>query len=105
MHRRLTAMLSSLRTLVDDLRKLHRSLWFSTMKPFGWEIIDIRYGGVLSRLESAEYRLQQWLDGNLTCLEELEAERLYYDAPWKMPEGALGRNTYHRIVTAGGFSS
>ncbi|WP_223591769.1 beta-N-acetylhexosaminidase [Neobacillus bataviensis] len=102
---RLTAKLSSLRTLVDDLRKLHRSLWFSTMKPFGWEIIDIRYGGVLSRLESAEYRLQQWLDGNLTCLEELEAERLYYDAPWKMPEGALGRNTYHRIVTAGGFSS
>ncbi|MGG3468197.1 beta-N-acetylhexosaminidase [Neobacillus pocheonensis] len=101
----LKAELPSLRTMVDDLRKLHRSLWFSTMKPFGWEIIDIRYGGVLSRLESAEYRIQQWLDGSIPSIDELQSERLYFDAPWKMPEGALGRNTYHRIVTAGGFSS
>ena len=93
-----------LRNMVDELRKLHRSLWFSTMKPFGWEIIDIRYGGVLARLESAEYRLQQWLNGDANKIEELEEERLYFDAPWVMPEGALGRNSYHRIVTAGTFS-
>ncbi|MBY0145944.1 beta-N-acetylhexosaminidase [Neobacillus niacini] len=93
-----------LRDMVDDLRKLHRSLWFSTMKPFGWEIIDIRYGGILSRLETAEYRIDQWLNGEIDRFEELEVERLYHDAPWKMPEGALGRNSYHRIVTAGTFS-
>ncbi|MDM5330543.1 beta-N-acetylhexosaminidase [Neobacillus sp. CF12] len=93
-----------LRNLVDDLRKLHRCLWFSTMKPFGWEIIDIRYGGILSRLESAEYRINQWLNGEIDRFEELEVERLNYDAPWIMQEGALGRNSYHRIVTAGTFS-
>ncbi|ETI67512.1 beta-N-acetylhexosaminidase [Neobacillus vireti] len=98
-------LLPSLRGMVDDLRKLHRSLWFSTLKPFGWEVIDIRYGGVLSRLDSAEYRLQQWLDGTIDRIEELEEERLYHDAPWVMPKGALGRNSYHRIVTAGVFSS
>jgi hexosaminidase len=93
-----------LRSMVDELRKLHRSLWFSTLKPFGWEVIDIRYGGILSRLETVEYRLHQWLDGSISRIEELEEERLFFDAPWKMPEGALGRNSYHRIVTAGGFS-
>jgi hexosaminidase len=96
--------LPTLRNMVDDLRKLHRSLWFSTMKPFGWEIIDIRYGGILSRLESVEYRIGQWLNGEIDRFEELEVERLNHDAPWKMPEGALGRNSYHRIVTAGTFS-
>jgi hexosaminidase len=74
------------------------------LKPFGWEVIDIRYGGILSRLETVEYRLHQWLDGSISRIEELEEERLFFDAPWKMPEGALGRNSYHRIVTAGGFS-
>ncbi|PGY15113.1 beta-N-acetylhexosaminidase [Bacillus sp. AFS031507] len=93
-----------LRSMVDELRKLHRSLWFSALKPFGWEVIDIRYGGILSRLETVEYRLHQWLDGSISRIEELEEERLFFDAPWKMPEGALGRNSYHRIVTAGGFS-
>ncbi|MDQ0972557.1 hexosaminidase [Neobacillus niacini] len=93
-----------LRNMIDDLRKLHRTLWFSSNKPFGWEVIDIRYGGVLSRLETAEYRLRLWLDGNIAAIEELEEERLYFDAPWKMPNGALGRNSYHRIVTAGSFS-
>ncbi|MFP5112899.1 beta-N-acetylhexosaminidase [Bacillaceae bacterium C204] len=93
-----------LRSAVDKLRKLHRSLWFSTLKPFGWEIIDIRYGGILSRLETAEHRLQLWLDGSVSRIEELEEARLFFDGPWKMPEGALGRNSYHRIVTAGGFS-
>lgn len=93
-----------LRSMVDELRKLHRSLWFSTLKPFGWEVIDIRYGGILSRLETAEYRLHQLLDGSISRIEELEEERLFFDAPWRMPEGALGRNSYHRIVTAGGFS-
>lgn len=93
-----------LRSMVDELRKLHRSLWFSTLKPFGWEVIDIRYGGILSRLETAEYRLDQWLNGSISRIEELEEERLFFDAPWRMPEGALGRNSYHRIVTAGGFS-
>lgn len=93
-----------LRSMVDELRKLHRSLWFSSLKPFGWEVIDIRYGGILSRLDTVEYRLHSWLNGSISSIEELAEERLFFDAPWKMPEGALGRNTYHRIVTAGGFS-
>src|SRR5690606_24493727 len=47
--RRWKDVLKDLRNEVDHLRKLHRTLWFTTNKPFGWEVIDIRYGGVLAR--------------------------------------------------------
>jgi len=102
---KLKHQLPILKQLVEELRLAHRDVWFSVNKPFGWEVLDIRYGGVLSRIESTEYRLQEYLNGNVDKIEELAEERLYHDAPWVMPEGALGRNSYHRIVTAGTFSS
>ncbi|WP_449537908.1 family 20 glycosylhydrolase [Ferdinandcohnia sp. Marseille-Q9671] len=88
---------------IDRLRRAHRDVWFSLNKPFGWEVLDIRYGGVLTRLESAEYRLRLWIDGSVSKLEELEAERLRYDGPEQFPDNVtLGRGeTYNRIVSAG----
>jgi hexosaminidase len=100
----LIGMLEQLQTDIDDLRKKHRRLWLSTNKPFGWEVLDIRYGGVLVRLETTVQRIQDYVDGHIQTIEELDAERLYFDAPWVMPEGTLGRGAYHRIVTAGTFS-
>ncbi|SFJ51576.1 Glycosyl hydrolase family 20, catalytic domain [Halobacillus dabanensis] len=96
--------LNTLLSRVDEQRCKHRKLWFLTNKPFGWEVLDIRYGGVIARLKTAEHRLESWLEGSVDKIEELEEERLYHDAPWKMPEGTLGRNAYHRIVTASGLS-
>ena len=48
-------------------------------KPFGFEIMDIRYGGVISRIETAKARLEDYLDGKIDSLPELEAERLRID--------------------------
>ncbi|WP_276357122.1 beta-N-acetylhexosaminidase [Cohnella caldifontis] len=104
---KLNAIASELESLTeetDQLRKRHRALWLAFNKPFGWEVLDIRYGGVLSRLETARHRIGQFLDGTIDRIEELEEKRLYYDAPWKMPEGALGCGAYHRVVTASVFS-
>ena len=47
-------------------------------KPFGWEVIDIRYGGVISRLDTASERLMDYVEGRLERIEELEQERLIY---------------------------
>lgn len=104
---KLGELAEELRTIgaeVDRLRKLHRANWFAENKPFGWEVIDIRYGGLSARLETARQRVADYLNGSAARIEELEEERLYYDAPWVMPAGALGRGAYHRIVTAGAFS-
>ncbi|MFS0821226.1 beta-N-acetylhexosaminidase [Bacillus sp. 1P02SD] len=88
----------------QELRLKHRNLWFSMNKPFGWEVIEIRYGGLLARLETAKFRIDEWLKGNISRIEELEEERLYFEGPYKMPEGAIGRNIYRRIVTAGNLT-
>lgn len=89
---------------VDLLRKKHRDIWFVAYKPFGWEVIDIRYGGVMTRMDSAKYRIQEWLEGRILRIEELEEKRLRHDGPWEIVEGLVGGNVYHRIVTAGNFS-
>lgn len=61
---------------LDMLRARWRDLWFSTNKPMGWEILDIRLGGVRARLESTKGRLESYLGGQCDRLEELEEERL-----------------------------
>ena len=45
-------------------------------KPFGWEVLDIRYGGVISRLDTAIERINEYLAGDIEFIDELEQERL-----------------------------
>lgn len=95
----------SLKTEVNHLRKAHRKLWLENNKAFGWEVLDIRYGGLLSRLETADYRLIEWEEGAIDHIEELDAQRLAYRGPYGNPEETIGNALYHRIVTASAFSS
>ncbi len=67
-----------LRTKVDELRKAHREAWYMTYKPFGWEVLDLRYGGVMSRADSVVERLKSFVEGKIGRIEELEEEKLYF---------------------------
>lgn len=87
--------------LVLELRDTHRTQWLKTYKPFGWEVLDIRYGGVVSRLDTAIYRLKQYLNGEIAEIPELEERRLGFDMESRPKGAGFGRgNTYNRIVTA-----
>jgi hypothetical protein len=104
---RMKTILTTLDTIqanVNLLRQKHRHLWFAAYKPFGWEVIDIRYGGIISRIDSVKYRIHEWLEGRIPRIEELDEARLHHDGPWEMADGIVGGNVYHRIVTAGSFS-
>lgn len=59
--------------LVKDLRIAHRQQWMKTCSPFGWSRLDLRYGGLTARVETAGHRLGQYLAGSLSELPELEA--------------------------------
>lgn len=93
-----------LKDLTEELRQKHRKLWFSMNKPFGWEVIDLRYGGLIARMETAMHRVQEWLDGTISTIGELEEKRLPFEGPYPMPKGSVGRNIYRRIVTAGNLT-
>ena len=61
-----------------ELRKVHMKNWFELYKPFGWDVMDMRYGSLIARTDSAIKEIKMYLDGELDRIEELEAERLEY---------------------------
>ena len=79
------------------------ALWFADAKPFGYELLDIRLGGVKTRLESCCRRLRSFLEGRVENLEELEQERLPYwelgDAKPQDPKAELRENLWDKIIS------
>lgn len=63
---------------VRELRKCHREQWLKINKALGWDILDMRYGSLLIRIETAIESIQDYLAGRLERLEELEQERLSF---------------------------
>ncbi len=63
---------------LDDYITAFRFQWHWVNKPFGFEIQDIRLGGVKQRLITTAERLQQYIDGEIEVLEELEQPDLPY---------------------------
>lgn len=58
---------------IEDLWELHREYWYSHLKPFGFEVIEVRYGGALLRLKTLIKRLNDYINNDIQ-LEELEGE-------------------------------
>ncbi len=81
-------------TRVRKLRDAHRYQWLKMNKPFGWEVIDIRYGGLLNRLDTATMRVNDYLHGQIEMIDELEQERLYY-SPGVENATSLGWCSYY----------
>ncbi len=70
---------------LQTLKSVHRNAWMTYNKPFGWEVHDVRYGGLIARFETVKLRLGAYLAGELEHIEELEEERLRIDG---MPDDA-----------------
>lgn len=85
---------------VNDLRTYHRELWFKVNKPFGWEVLDIRYGGLLARISSVISRISDYLEGTVREIEELNQERLYFSGT----PGLIGCNMYSKMPSASRLS-
>lgn len=56
------------------LWRMHRSLWMAQYKPFGWESLERRYGGLDARLATVRQRLRDYLRGKLDAIPELEVK-------------------------------
>ncbi len=92
-------VLAKLRTLRDA----HRKVWLTYNKPFGFEAHDIRYGGLMSRFETAKVRIASYLAGEVESLPELEEKRLRLDCLDESAEpfnGYFNWFRYEKIATA-----
>lgn len=79
------------------LWKIHRKMWLSTYKPFGLEVIEIRYGGLMARLESLIDYIDDFISGEIDLIPEFETELLAFDKG--SPESLSSINGYSRIAT------
>ena len=78
----LARMLAECDVIIEKIRALkeaHRTAWMTYNKPFGFEIHDVRYGGMIARFETVKTRLSDYLDGRIDSLAELEERRLRLD--------------------------
>ena len=57
---------------VKVLRDFHRDLWMRVYKPIGWEIMDVRYGTLLARIDTVIFRLNEYLSDKIDAIEELD---------------------------------
>ncbi|MBZ2196772.1 beta-N-acetylhexosaminidase [Occultella gossypii] len=84
--------------VVDGVRSLRvsaRSRWLAHHKVFGWEVIDLRLGGMLARLDTLQVTLTAWLSDPAQRIEELDVEQLSMFGP-----GAGGQIMRHDRVAS-----
>ena len=65
-------------------------------RPQGFEVQDIRMGGVKERLNTAAIRLTQYINGELDALEELEQQ----DLPFHHKTATDRLNSWRRSSSA-----
>lgn len=83
---------------VREMREVHRDQWHSLNKPFGWEVLDLRYSGLLGRIDTAAYRLKEYLSDSIDSIGELEEDKL----PLDLTPNGLGNGIwrkYKKIVS------
>ena len=98
--------LPELKNRVNEFKNAFRKLWFSYYKAFGYEVIDMRFGALLQRIETAELRINQYLSGEISEIEELVPKRL----PYKLADGQYGeglnlRTLSHNLYVSAGYCS
>ena len=64
----LPKMITACEAISDSIRKM----WHKYFKPFGLEVLQIRQGGQVLRLKEAQCRINEYVDGTINSLPELE---------------------------------
>ena len=77
---------------LQDFHKAFYNLWMTDNNPQGWEVQDLRLGGLICRVKTCALRLQEYLDGKILKIQELEEDLLPY--LW-----GLANHNYNLIVS------
>lgn len=84
-------LLPRLKEATQSMHLAHRDMWFANNKIIGWSNMDIRYGGMACRCDTAKLLIDAYLSGETEYIEELEEKRLH--------KGLSGFQHYSNIVT------
>ena len=80
---------------LEEMKRIREEIWMTDAKPFGYELLDVKLGGVITRLKSTGHRIDDYLNGKVSRLEELEETRL----PYFTGEMDKRENRWDRIIS------
>ena len=93
--------LPKLRSQIETFHNLFSDQWLKENKVFGLDTVDIRMGGLLQRIKRAESRMEDYLSGSITRIDELEVEILpFNDFYGDQDFAATTANQWQTIATA-----
>ena len=88
---------------LEALIEVYRKQWLKENKPFGFEIQEIRLGGLKERLIGCKKRLAEYLSGQIDEIPEL-AEKLLKEAVGRTRgEGRCDEFSYMAIASVNSF--
>lgn len=61
---------------LTDFYEVFKALWFKENKPHGFDVHDLRMGGLIQRFTHCRQRLIDYMDGKIDKIDELEEELL-----------------------------
>lgn len=79
--REIEHMIEELEPMKADLRVFYDAMrvqWMKENKGFGFEVLDVRIGGLISRIDTVKYVLKEYLEGRMEKIYELEEGRIEY---------------------------
>ena len=62
--------------LYEKLQALHRKQWLASYKRNGWELFPLRYGAVVGRAKDVALALNEYADGKIGTIAELDEPML-----------------------------
>lgn len=74
---RISALLADYGKMIRRAEEFHRAFraqWFTENKPHGFDVQDHRLGGLIQRMRSCKERLEDFRDGRIETIPELEEE-------------------------------
>lgn len=101
----------ALKVLIEDYKKLNKKLevfyraykaqWFAENKPHGFDVQELRFGGLMLRVKSCTERLQELYEGKIDIIEELEEKQLDFTGnAEQFLQEPIAFNSWGKIVTA-----
>jgi len=87
----------TLLTRIDAFYSAFEECWMIEKKSLGFEVQDIRIGGLIQRIKRCRTTVQRYIDGKIDKIEELEQEIL---PPFGNESGDIGYNYYGVLPTA-----
>lgn len=86
--------------LIDDFYYVFRKQWKRENKFFGFEVQDIRLGGLKQRLTDVKHMIAEYLAGDETALDELKEEKLRFYVNFNTEDNInLTANNWKKFVT------